>query len=232
MSVAEKILKQIQNQNFDNIQPLVSGYLKLRYGLTHNKAREAWINDQPEAAIFLHLLDQSSYDQKTKTPDEDRILQLATNLLNTKPAKAPKKKSAEHYCLRFIPNPLTQAESGPAYVPLVAETVAVGSCRCGGSRCCSGWASRRIYRFIPPGCRIVIVITHFINDAPNTAAPTTPIATAVPTNTACGTGTRAAPPLLPAEPLVLPASAADRRQQTTQTNSPAQVMPQKVDFDP
>ncbi len=88
----KELLKQIQNQNFDNIQPLVSGYLKLRYGLTHNKAREAWINDQPEAATFLHLLDQSSYDQKTKTPDEDRILQLATNLLNTKPAKAQKEK--------------------------------------------------------------------------------------------------------------------------------------------
>ena len=86
------LLKKIQNQNFDNIQPLVSGYLKLRYGLTHNKAREAWINDQPEAATLLHLLDQSSYDQKTKTPDEDRILQLATNLLNTKPAKAQKEK--------------------------------------------------------------------------------------------------------------------------------------------
>ncbi|MEC8059361.1 MAG: hypothetical protein VX137_04250, partial [Pseudomonadota bacterium] len=79
-------MKKIQNQNFDNIQPLVSDYLKLRYGLTHNKAREAWINDQPEAATLLHLLDQSSYDQKTKTPDKDRILQLATNLLNTKPA--------------------------------------------------------------------------------------------------------------------------------------------------
>ena len=88
----KELLKQIQNQNFDNIQPLVSGYLNLRYGLTHNKAREAWINDQPEAATLLHLLDQSSYDQKTKTPDEDRILQLATNLLNTKPAKAQKEK--------------------------------------------------------------------------------------------------------------------------------------------
>ena len=86
------LLKQIQNQNFDNIQPLVSDYLKLRYGLTLNKAREAWINDQPEAATFLHLLDQASYDQKTKKPSGDRILQLAANLLNTKPAKAQKEK--------------------------------------------------------------------------------------------------------------------------------------------
>ena len=86
------LLKQIQNQNFDNIQSLVSDYLTQRYGLTHNKAREAWINDQPEAATFLHLLDQSSYDQKTKKPSGDRILQLAANLLNTKPAKAQKEK--------------------------------------------------------------------------------------------------------------------------------------------
>ena len=86
------LLKKIQNQNFDNIQPLVSGYLKLRYGLTHNKAREAWIKDQPEAATFLHLLDQSSYHQKIKKPSKDRILQLATHLLNTKPAKAQKEK--------------------------------------------------------------------------------------------------------------------------------------------
>ena len=86
------LLKQIQNQNFDNIQPLVSDYLTQRYGLTHNKAREAWINDQPEAANLLHLLDQSTYDQKTKKPSGDRILQLATNLLNTKPAKTQKEK--------------------------------------------------------------------------------------------------------------------------------------------
>ena len=86
------LLKQIQNQNFDNIQPLVSDYLTQRYGLTLNKAREAWINDQPEAATFLHLLDQASYDQKTKKPSGDRILQLAANLLNTKPAKAQKEK--------------------------------------------------------------------------------------------------------------------------------------------
>ena len=86
------LLKQIQNQNFDNIQSLVSDYLTQRYGLTHNKAREAWINDQPEAATFLHLLDQASYDQKTKKPSGDRILQLAANLLNTKPAKAQKEK--------------------------------------------------------------------------------------------------------------------------------------------
>ena len=30
--------------------------------------------------------------KKAKTPDEDTILQLATNLLNTKPAKAQKEK--------------------------------------------------------------------------------------------------------------------------------------------
>ncbi len=86
------LLKKIQNQNFDNIQPLVSDYLKLRYGLTHNKAREAWINDQPEAATFLHLLDQSSYRQKVKKPSKDRILQLATHLLNAKATKAQKEK--------------------------------------------------------------------------------------------------------------------------------------------
>ena len=96
------LIKEIQNRNFDNIQRLVSDYLELRYGQTHNKAREIWIKEQPEAATLLQLLDQSSYDQKSRTPSQDTILQLATNLLSKKPTKT-QKKSAEHYCLRFIP---------------------------------------------------------------------------------------------------------------------------------
>ena len=87
-----ELLKEIQNQNLDHIQRLVSDYLELRYGQTHNKAREIWIKEQPEAATLLQLLDQNSYDEKTRMPSEDIILQLATNLLSKKPNKTQKEK--------------------------------------------------------------------------------------------------------------------------------------------
>ena len=61
-----RITEEIQNQNLDHIQRLVSDYLELRYGQTHNKAREIWIKEQPEAATLLQLLDQTSYDQKNR----------------------------------------------------------------------------------------------------------------------------------------------------------------------
>ena len=87
-----ELIKEIQNRNFDNIQRLVSDYLELRYGQTQNKAREIWIKEQPEAATLLQLLDQSSYDQKSRTPSQDTILQLATNLLSKKSTKTQKEK--------------------------------------------------------------------------------------------------------------------------------------------
>ncbi|NCF33991.1 MAG: hypothetical protein GWP50_10540 [Proteobacteria bacterium] len=80
----KRLLAQISNRDISEAQQSLSKYLHLRYGSTHKSVRQAWISEQPNAAVLIALLDKYSYDQVDNSFPADEAKTLAKELLKRK----------------------------------------------------------------------------------------------------------------------------------------------------